>query len=768
MIGRTAAFLKGLLQSRFSREARAGRVRVAVAAKTAVDAPPLSALVFLAAGMGGFLLMLRTLEGAFFQPVPVFCIAGGLCGLLWLGRRRGRRAFYALWTALLLVCALCAFAERELLAEQFSAIAASLAGTAAEEGADVTEAAAVLTAAGGGALAWLELAAGSHGLPLLAAEGLLLLGPLVGFWPAAGAAALLVLFQAGAWALSAAGKRGGRRLAGQCGAGMAAVLLTAALIAVPVSLGNLDRLYGTVYDLEGRVNRARREASGAAYAALADGRIPRGNNYHTGARHLILETDREPTETLYLRGFAGCEYLGGDWSDAGEADREFFYLASNVLEMRDSSGWIEGLFNRLYYLMNEQTESGDIPPPRQLTIWHGNGEYEDRYVPYFSAWGNGRRSGYALKYYQRDELHIDPDRFARDFRNLGEQCLRIEELYGFFSSDCFLRSPPGRQTPRLEELCEANPQEGLEDITAFILYTLHSNTTYTLTPGLAPLNEDVVENFLFERGRGYCVHYAAAATLMYRCYGVTARYAAGYAVPPEAFERQEDGHYTAAVADSSAHAWVEIFLPGCGWTPVEVTPAQSGMGAASLPGVSAGELEALQQRRGWDAAVPSLPERRADAARPARREEAVLPRLEVEVPPALVHALAGCAVYTLVLLPVLLDWRRLRRLRALDRGGPRRVFSRLLEMLGHYGLLSGCEGTEADFPQRLAEALPGLGEADARRLAEAAARAAYGETPPGDEEKAFAAGYYHRAAKEVCAQLPWYRRLGFRFWYGFG
>lgn len=767
MTGRLAALLKKLL--RFSREARAGQVRAAPAPKAEQDGPPLSALVFLTAGMGGFLLMLRTLEGSFFRPAPVFLIAGGVCGGLFLGRRRGRRVFYALWTALLLACGLYALAQRALLAEQFAAIGASLAGTSAGADADVTEAAALLTAAGGGALAWLELAAGSHVLPLLASEGLLLLGPLVGFWPAAGAAALLVLFQAGAWALRAAGKRGGRRLAGQCGAGMAAVLLAAALLAVPVSLGNLDRLYDTVYGLEGRFDRARREASGAAYAALVDGRIPRGNNYHTGARHLILETDRAPAETLYLRGFAGGDYLGGDWSDAREdCDRVTFLLIADSMGIRDGAGYTAGLFDRLYFLMNEQTESEDIPPPRRLTIWHGNGEYEDRYVPYFSAWGNGRRSGYALEYYERSELHIDPDRFARDFRLLGEQCLRIDELYGLFSSDCYTRCPPGGQTPRLDALCRDNPQESLEDITAFILYTLHSNTTYTLTPGLAPLNEDVVENFLFERGRGYCVHYAAAAALMYRRYGVPARYAAGYAVPPEAFELQEDGHYTAAVADSSAHAWVEIFLPGYGWTPVEVTPAQSGMGTASLPGVSAGELEALQQRRGWDTAVPSLPERRADRTRPARREEAVLPRLEVEVPPALVHALAGCAVYTLLLLPVLLDWRRLRRLRALDRGGPRRAFSRLLEMLRRYGLLSGCDGTEADFPQRLAQALPGLGEADARRMTAVTARAAYGEAPPGEEEKAFAAGYYHRAAKEVCAQLPWYRRLGFRFWYGFG
>lgn len=763
MMRQITARLAKLLRSRFSREARAGRVRAAVPGRTEEGGPPLSALVFLAAGMGGFLLALGTLEGAFFRPGPVFLIAGGVCGGLFALRHRGRRGFHALFLGVLLVCALYALARREALPAQFAAIGESLAGASAD--ADVTEAAAVLTAAGGAVLAWLELAAGWRLLPLLAAEALLLLGPLVGVWPGAGAAALLALFQAGTWALSAAGKRGGRRLAGQCGAYMAAVLLIAALIAVPVSLANLDRLYDAVYSLEGRVNRARREASGAAYAALADGRIPRGNNYHTGARHLILETNRAPTETVYLRGFAGGDYLGGDWSE--NPDREILLQISSHRTGQSYFSWMTENYSRLYYLMNEHTADEAIPPPRQLTLWHGNGEYENRYVPYFSAWGNGRRSGYALKYYERSELRIDPDRFTEDFRLLGSWCLDLEESYLAAAREVYTRAPEAR-VPLLAELCRDNPQEGLEDITAFILHTLHTNTTYTLTPGLAPLNEDVVENFLFERGRGYCAHYAAAATLMYRLYGVPARYAAGYAVPPEAFQLQEDGGYTAAVADSSAHAWTEILLPGYGWVPVEVTPSQAGMGAASLPGAGAEELERLQLRRGWDSAVSSLVEQRSDLSRPARREGAALPRLEIEVPPAIVHALAGCAVYTLVLLPVLLDWRRLRRLRALDRGGPRRIFARLLEMLERYGLLTGCNGGEPDFALRLAQALPAVGEAEAERLVAVTARAAYGETPPGEGENAFAAGLYHRAAKAVCAQLPWYRRLGFWFWYGFG
>ena len=108
---------------------------------------------------------------------------------------------------------------------------------------------------------------------------------------------------------------------------------------------------------------------------------------------------------------------------------------------------------------------------------------------------------------------------------------------------------PAELLPRLTDLVEENPLESLEEITAFILYTLQSNTAYTLTPGRAPVNEDVVEYFLFEGKRGYCVHYAAAATLMYRLYGIPARYVSGYAVPPSAFRQTAEGSWRAEATD---------------------------------------------------------------------------------------------------------------------------------------------------------------------------------------------------------------------------
>lgn len=104
---------------------------------------------------------------------------------------------------------------------------------------------------------------------------------------------------------------------------------------------------------------------------------------------------------------------------------------------------------------------------------------------------------------------------------------------------------------------------------------------YTLTPGETPAGEDFVLYFLEESRRGYCVHFASAATAMLQALDIPARYVTGYAV------RLTAGEW-ATVTDANAHAWVEVYVPGVGWVMVEATASQdnslpSSEGDATMP-----------------------------------------------------------------------------------------------------------------------------------------------------------------------------------------
>lgn len=87
-----------------------------------------------------------------------------------------------------------------------------------------------------------------------------------------------------------------------------------------------------------------------------------------------------------------------------------------------------------------------------------------------------------------------------------------------------------------------------------------------------PEGEDSVEYFLFEQHKGYCIHFASAATLLLRMYGIPARFASGYLVLPSDFKENGDRTWTASVTDERAHAWTEIFGDNIGFTPLEATP----------------------------------------------------------------------------------------------------------------------------------------------------------------------------------------------------
>lgn len=104
---------------------------------------------------------------------------------------------------------------------------------------------------------------------------------------------------------------------------------------------------------------------------------------------------------------------------------------------------------------------------------------------------------------------------------------------------------------------------------------LQEQILYTEKPMLSQESNNMLETILTEN-KGYDVHYATAATLMFRYYGIPARYVEGYLVTPEDVKDKEAGE-TIEVPESNAHAWAEIYIDGVGFVPIEVTPEYEGV-----------------------------------------------------------------------------------------------------------------------------------------------------------------------------------------------
>lgn len=95
---------------------------------------------------------------------------------------------------------------------------------------------------------------------------------------------------------------------------------------------------------------------------------------------------------------------------------------------------------------------------------------------------------------------------------------------------------------------------------------LRENTVYDLGVPPEPPGADPMEVFLFERRRGYCEHIASAMAVLLRSIGVPARIAVGFG---PGSRNHLTGYFE--VAESDAHAWVEVLFPGSGWIEFDPT-----------------------------------------------------------------------------------------------------------------------------------------------------------------------------------------------------
>jgi protein-glutamine gamma-glutamyltransferase len=94
--------------------------------------------------------------------------------------------------------------------------------------------------------------------------------------------------------------------------------------------------------------------------------------------------------------------------------------------------------------------------------------------------------------------------------------------------------------------------------------------TYPYDLSIPPQMEemDAVEYFLFEQKRGYCEQFSSSLAVMARSLGIPARVATGYA--PGEYNPFTGYHDVRA---SDAHAWVEVYFPGYGWSTFDPTPS---------------------------------------------------------------------------------------------------------------------------------------------------------------------------------------------------
>ncbi len=425
-----------------------------------------------------------------------------------------------------------------------------------------------------------------------------------------------------------------------------------------------------------------------------------GERNYTGRPVLLVRT--AASGHYYLRGFSSDVYTGsgwepfpdGVWEEYASALPEDGWTGSPLLFLGCASPY------RTYFAVveNADRESASVFLPYQPVdqLWaeaHAWPVRDQGFVPAEGAWSFTT----AITAYDRDLYALVYWPLTHDgaLSPLAGPAAQAEEIYREYVYRHYLEVPdPAREAVSglLAQLARdgAGPPSAAH-AAELIPELLAERCAYDLDTPATPEGEDYVTWFLNESRQGYCMHFATAATLMFRALGFPARYVSGYTADLAA-------NTVSYVPDSAAHAWVEVYIDGWGWYPVEVTPGFSDEfdperiteSGGQLPGAGLPTLPPEETEPPAPTPAPAPSESPGPAPAPAPEEPspggaAWRTALAVLGVLARVLAVPAAAAALLWLVQFCLKRRRLRRLNGPDPNRAVLFGYRCLSRMGPWG-----------------------------------------------------------------------------------
>ena len=272
-------------------------------------------------------------------------------------------------------------------------------------------------------------------------------------------------------------------------------------------------------------------------------------------KDVIFEITMEdlPINALYVKNFTGGSYDNGVWSPPSEA--EFAALAAEQgMSVQEYGARIQNAF----FEAAGRTQMSE-PQNIRIRILRHTGDLS--LMPYFCEIPENARI-----------VGDSGLRFAEDTYEFRTYSFQSTYMINFFSPSVSEYVEYDEYVDRVYTTLPQGQLERLRSDPLEAMVTMARDCRYSFDLSPVPEGWDIVEYFLLEEQKGYCMHFASAAVLLERMLDLPARYASGYLVLPSDFIKNEDGTYTASITGQRAHAWMEYYFEGC-WYPIEVTPS---------------------------------------------------------------------------------------------------------------------------------------------------------------------------------------------------
>lgn len=302
-------------------------------------------------------------------------------------------------------------------------------------------------------------------------------------------------------------------------------------------------------------------------------------------------------ETVYLRGFVGSVYTGRSWEELPASKlRELNEITDNFT-LNGLSPLLLDSYNLKY--SRDVTSPSSSLPQYSFAVKNVSASRDYLYMPYNlvpesvsryaiqndSSFSGGEDS-YIGQYYDPVNYYSYQNLFRKKW-SIPASLAADEAAYRQFVYENYMDVPASfspedifnesyYQYITAEEIMTG--KSTLDEMTVFnrklyyIKNWLKNNCEYSLSAGKLPIGEDFI-NYFIENKKGSCSHFASTAAIMCRYAGIPARYVEGYIIKPKDFPygTQTGQSATVDITDTRGHAWVEIYIDGFGWYPVEFT-----------------------------------------------------------------------------------------------------------------------------------------------------------------------------------------------------
>ena len=300
----------------------------------------------------------------------------------------------------------------------------------------------------------------------------------------------------------------------------------------------------------------------------------------------VLRVKTAQKKTLYLKGFVGSRYQDGKFTQLpksaykGERSGMLKWLADMSFIPQNQYASYAGLEADSQIRKNEisvHNTGADryyVYMPYSAAALPLIGVKENRDTNYVSDMLTGSRQ---YRYTEWSDTRPGELLYAKNwlqspYTEKQELYAEAENVYARFVYDNYLEL-----RPQMEQLLDdifyqddfLSQDETVYDITQRIRDVLVQRASYIEKPEI-PQGTDPVTWFLNKGHQGNAVLFASAAVLAYRAAGIPARYVEGYLVSQQMAE--EAGDAEIVVTEQNAHAWVEVYLDGVGFVPIDVTP----------------------------------------------------------------------------------------------------------------------------------------------------------------------------------------------------